>query len=361
MSTDSSLPIDGLYLSAASAVPAPAKKKRSKHKHGQNKSSSNSPLGDIDDEGDEDSNPTQTKAKGARPPAANEQYDPQAPWQSGVDWPIVAWIAMVHVGACLALFPYFFSWEAVIFTVVTTWISASWGICMGYHRLLTHGSFQTYRPIRWALALLGSLTGEGSALTWVSNHRLHHQFSDKDGDPHSPRHGNMWSHMLWFMPNQGRKWKDDLYQRFSPDLYRDPVMRALDKLFLPIHWVVGMGLFFGAYAIWGDWQMAWSFVVWGVFVRMLYTLHITWFVNSATHLWGYKNYETSDDSTNLWWVGLLAFGEGWHNNHHAYQRMAKHGHRWWEVDVTYWAILGMEKVGLAWNVVKTPPKHGKPA
>ena len=106
-----------------------------------------------------------------------------------------------------------------------------------------------------------------------------------------------------------------------------------------------------------DTYTAISFVVWGMFVRLVYVLHVTWFVNSATHMWGYRNYETSDNSRNLWWVAVLAFGEGWHNNHHANQRMARQGHKWWEVDVTYWAILALEKVGLAWNVVKEIPKR----
>jgi len=302
--------------------------------------------------------PSQKPSDPTIPPHATVDYDPHKPWQQGTDWFVVGWIGIVHLGALAA--PFVFTWQALVYTIVTIWITASWGICMGYHRLLTHNSFQTYRPVRWALALLGSLTGEGSALTWVANHRMHHQYSDKDGDPHSPRDGGLWSHMVWFMPNQGKIWKTTLYEHYIPDLYKDPVMRFLDKTFLLWHWVVGMATLLIAAAIW-DWYTAWSFVVWGVFVRMVYSMHITWFVNSATHKWGYRNYQTTDDSTNLWWVGLAAFGEGWHNNHHAYQRMAKHGHKWWEIDMTYWAILTMEKLGLAWNVVKDPPKHGKPA
>ncbi|MDX1962592.1 MAG: fatty acid desaturase [Pirellulales bacterium] len=298
------------------------------------------------------------KEKKPIPPQPTGIYDPQNPWKSGVDWFIVGWIALAHVGALAA--PFVFTWHALIYTAITIWFTASIGICLGYHRLLTHNSFKTYRPIRWFLALLGSLTGEGSAMNWVANHRMHHQHSDKDGDPHSPRHGGLWSHMLWFMPHQGAVWQKAMYEHYIPDMYRDPVMRFLDKTFLLWHFVVGFGTLFGAYAIYQDWYTAWSFVVWGVFVRMVYTMHITWFVNSATHTWGYRNYETTDDSTNLWWVGLAAFGEGWHNNHHAYQTMAKHGHKWWEVDVTYWAILAMEKCGLAWNVVKDRPNH-KPA
>jgi stearoyl-CoA desaturase (delta-9 desaturase) len=222
---------------------------------------------------------------------------------------------------------------------------------MGYHRLLTHGSFTTYRPVRWILALLGGLSGEGSALTWVANHRKHHVYSDQEGDPHSPRDGKWWSHMLWFMPNFGRKWHSDLTDKYAPDIKKDPVMRVIHYLFLPSHFILGAILMTTGALIWG-WYVGFSMLLWGLSVRMVYVLHVTWFVNSASHIWGYRNYETTDDSRNNWWVGLLAFGEGWHNNHHAHQRMASQGHRWWEIDVTYWVILLMEKVGLAWNVVK---------
>jgi stearoyl-CoA desaturase (delta-9 desaturase) len=278
--------------------------------------------------------------------------------QARYDWPVVVWIAVVHVGALAA--PFFFTWKAVGIAAFLCWLTGSIGVCMGYHRQLTHGSFNTFKPIRWLLALLGGLSGEGSALTWVANHRKHHRYSDKEGDPHSPRDGRWWSHMLWFMPDCGRKHHQALLAHYAPDLDKDPVMHFLHKMFLPSHVLLGAVLFAIGYFGW-DAYTGWSFVVWGMFVRLVYVLHVTWFVNSATHIWGYRNYETTDDSRNLWWVGILAFGEGWHNNHHAFQRMAKAGHKWWEIDVTYWAILAMEKVGLAWNVVKEPPKHGKPA
>ena len=129
-------------------------------------------------------------------------------------------------------------------------------------------------------------------------------------------------------------------------------MRFLHEFFLPSHVILGAVAVCRSAISAGTLYTAWSFVVWGMFVRLVYVLHVTWFVNSATHLWGYRNYETTDDSRNLWWVGLLAFGEGWHNNHHAYQRMARQGHKWWEIDVTYWSICLLEKVGLAWNVVQ---------
>jgi len=225
--------------------------------------------------------------------------------------------------------------------------------------LLTHGSFQTYRPVKWFFAFLGGLAGEGSAVIWVANHRKHHAHSDKEEDPHSPRDGAWWSHMLWFMPNFGRKWHDNMGLHYAPDLVKDPAIRFLDKTFLLWFFVLGAIMWTVGYVFW-DAHTAWSFVVWGMFVRMVWVYHITWAVNSATHMWGYRNYETSDDSKNLWWVGLLAWGEGWHNNHHAFQRMARHGHKWWEIDLTYYAICVLEKVGLAWNVVKKIPVLQKP-
>jgi stearoyl-CoA desaturase (delta-9 desaturase) len=273
----------------------------------------------------------------------------------GVNWPIVIWIALVHVLALIA--PFFFSWPALLTCIALAFATGSFGVCMGYHRLLTHRSFQTYRPIRWLLALLGGLSGEGSALVWVAQHRKHHAFSDHEGDPHSPKDGGWWSHMLWFMPNFGRRWHRDLLERYAPDMLKDRMMVVLHYLFLPSHFACAGVLFLMGYYGPESWGLGsawagWSMILWGLGVRMVYVLHITWFVNSATHLWGYRNYETSDNSRNLWWVGLLAFGEGWHNNHHAYQRVARQGHRWWEFDITYCAIWVMEKVGLAWDVVR---------
>ena len=285
-------------------------------------------------------------------------------WQRGLNWPIVIWIGLVHLFALFA--PFYFSWQGLVVCVVLILMTGMLGVCMGYHRLLTHNSFKTYRVVRWTLAFLGGLSGEGSALTWVAHHRKHHAFSDKDGDPHSPRDGKWWSHMLWFMPNFGQKFNNKLLEKYAPDICRDKMMIVIHHLFLPSHIALGVALYlfgyFGTAIGLGGWQNGLSILAWGMGIRMVYVLHITWFVNSATHLWGYRRYETSDDSRNNWWVGLLAFGEGWHNNHHAYQRVARQGHRWWEIDLTYYVIWTMEKVGLAWDVVRlkdiprgTPP------
>jgi fatty-acid desaturase len=302
--------------------------------------------------------PPRRKKQKTKNSAATLPNEADIRWSRGIDWPIAIWVAVIHVGALAA--PLFFTWKALGVFLFLCWLTGSMGVCMGYHRYLTHGSFCTYKPVRWLLGLMGGLSGEGSAITWVANHRKHHMFSDKEGDPHSPRDGKWWSHMLWFVPNFGHEHSDAVSNRYAPDLVKDPVMRLLHKLFLPSHLVLGGILYAIGYFGWDNYT-GWSFVVWGMFVRLVYVLHVTWFVNSASHIWGYRNYETTDDSRNLWWVGLLAFGEGWHNNHHAYQRVARQGHKWWEIDVTYWVICLMEKVGLAWNVVHEVPHHTKPA
>ncbi|QDU55167.1 acyl-CoA desaturase [Aeoliella mucimassa] len=285
-----------------------------------------------------------------RPPANSE-----ATWALGIDWPVAIWIGVIHMLVLAA--PFFFTWQALAVCIVLSYATGSLGVCMGYHRLLTHGSFKTYKPIRWLLALLGGLSGEGSALMWVGNHRKHHKYSDKDGDPHSPRDGAWWSHMFWFLPDWGKKLSDDLTKRYAGDLLKDPMMLFLHKMFLPSHFILSGLLFLLGYygqfiGMEGGMYSGLSMLFWGTGVRMFYVMHVTWFVNSVTHMWGYRNYETNDDSTNLWWVGLLAFGEGWHNNHHAHQRVAAQGHKWWEIDPTYWAILTLEKLGLAWDVIR---------
>ena len=287
-------------------------------------------------------------------PAANPAF---TSWLD-LDWPVVLWICGIHLAAVVA--PFFFTWSGLAICLTLYWVTGSLGVCLGYHRLLTHGSFSTTPGVRFFYALLGGISGEGSAITWVANHRKHHAFSDQEGDPHTPREGGLWSHMLWMFPRRDPVALAAHVKRWAPDLERDPAMRFLDRTFLLWHVLIGLTLLGLGTWLYGPYTGV-SWLLWGLAVRMVIVFHVTWLVNSATHIWGYRNYETSDDSRNLWWVGLLAFGEGWHNNHHAFQRMAKHGHRWWEVDVTYWAILAMEKLGIAWNVVHHPTGAGRRA
>jgi stearoyl-CoA desaturase (delta-9 desaturase) len=265
-----------------------------------------------------------------------------------INWPNALWLSAVHLG-CLAA-PFVFSWEGLALAIVLHWFTGGIGICLGFHRHLTHLSFNTYKPVRWLIAFIGGLAGEGSSIDWVANHRKHHAHSDQEGDPHSPHEGPWWSHMFWLMFWRGPQAHAEHIKHWAPDLAKDPVLRWIGYMFLPSHFALGFALMGAGYA-YGGWYMAMSFLVWGVFLRLAFVLHATWFVNSASHMWGYKNYETTDDSRNNWWVALITYGEGWHNNHHKYPRMAPHGHKWWEIDVTYTTIRLMQLCGLAWDVV----------
>lgn len=289
---------------------------------------------------------TSTLAGGAQSDAVDNNK-----WKDGLEWSAVLWIGFLHLGALLA--PFYFSWVGLTLFAFLSWVTGSLGICIGFHRLLTHSSFETYRPIRWFFALCGTLAGEGPPIMWVAAHRKHHRFSDQEHDPHSPRDGAWWSHMNWMFPRHGSQHWAQLYRQYAPDLMKDRSLRLLDRGFLWIHLGLGIIMFGAGLLIW-DLNTAISLVAWGMFARLVYMLHVTWAVNSASHMWGYRTYQTRDNSRNLWWVGILAWGEGWHNNHHAFPRVACHGHRWWEVDMSY-AIVGlMKRTGLAWNVVKRP-------
>jgi len=267
---------------------------------------------------------------------------------SGLDWAVVIWTVVIHLGVLAA--PFTFTWAGLAVWFALAWLTGSIGICLGFHRLFTHRSFSTSRPMRWLIAFIGGLAGEGSVVHWVANHRKHHALSDQPGDPHSPEDGAWWSHMIWLVPAMTPEQYASHNRRWAPDLAKDPVMNFLDKTFILWHLLMGAGLFAAGYAFGGA-ALGWSLLVWGMFVRLFVVLHATWLVNSASHMWGYRSYETTDDSRNNWWVALVTFGEGWHNNHHAFPTMARAGHRWWEIDTTFWVIKTLEKVGLVWDVV----------
>lgn len=267
---------------------------------------------------------------------------------NGLCWPIVGWLVLIHVGLLAA--PFTFTWQALVLTLGLHWLTGGIGICLGYHRLLTHGSFKTYAPVRWLLGAVGCLGGEGSPADWVANHRKHHAHSDEDGDPHSPNDGAWWSHIFWIAWTTPGPVRTQHIQRWARDILNDRVLASLVYGFLPLNFIFSVMLFGIGYWLGGT-AMATSFLVWGVFVRLAFVMHSTWLVNSASHMWGYRNYVTKDNSRNLWWVALLTYGEGWHNNHHAYPSMAMHGHRWWEIDTTFLVIRLMRRLGLAWHVV----------
>ena len=267
---------------------------------------------------------------------------------NNINWGAAVWLGLIHVGVLAA--PWTFTWSGLVMVLFLHWVCGGVGICLGYHRMLTHCSFSTHRWVRRFIATIGCWAGEGPPLMWVANHRLHHARSDQEGDPHSPRDGSWWSHAFWLAYKVGGSNSNDFYRKWTPDLSRDKYLRFLNFAFVPINVILSLAIMGIGYAI-GDWKLAMSWLVWGVAVRMVLVLHSTWLVNSASHMWGYRNYETRDDSRNNWWVALLTYGEGWHNNHHAHPRMANHGHKWWEIDITFTTIRLMRLFGLAWDVV----------
>ena len=270
-----------------------------------------------------------------------------------IDWVVTAFLVSVHVG-CIAA-PFFFSWTGLIVCVVLHWLTASIGICLGYHRYLSHRSFKLAKPVEAVVLTCGALSGEGSPLRWAATHRLHHQKSDQIGDPHSPLDGPWWSHLFWLFPQRPEDHGEKLYERYVPELLSNSTCQFLERNFGKTLTVAGFGLL-GAGWLAGGFFMGMSLLLWGMCVRMTVAYHSTWFVNSATHIWGYRNYETRDHSRNLWWVALLSYGEGWHNNHHAHPSVAPAGHRWWEIDMTWWSIRLLRACGLAWDVKDRIPK-----
>jgi len=266
-----------------------------------------------------------------------------------INWPALIWIGGLHLGALLAFVPAFFSWSGLAVCLFLHWLTGGIGICMVYHRLLTHRSFAV-RPkwLEYILTAIGCCASEGGAIHWVADHRRHHAHSDDELDVHSPKHGFCWAHMFWWAsPDFAAEHTDAYHARWAPDLMKDPVHRWLDRY----HYAFMILLAAGLFAVGGV-----SWLVWGVCVRTILVLHTTWLVNSATHIWGYRSHETRDHSTNLWWVALLTYGEGWHNNHHAFQTSARHGLRWWEIDMTYWAIRALTLVGIAHSVKLPKPR-----
>jgi stearoyl-CoA desaturase (Delta-9 desaturase) len=244
---------------------------------------------------------------------------------------------------------------AVMYLVTAT------SVTVGFHRLLTHRAFQTFPWVEHAFAALGSLSVEGSVMDWVADHRRHHANTDREGDPHSPHigHGHglagFWhAHIGWLMETQGQAdWK-----KYAADLYDDPKMRRIGKLFplialasLLIPTIAGFVL--DGFTLGG----ALRGLIWGGFVRIFLVHHATWSVNSICHIFGRRRFDIEDKSTNVWWLALFSLGENWHHNHHAFPRSAFHGLRWYELDLSGIVILAMSKVGLAWNVIRIPPER----
>ena len=250
--------------------------------------------------------------------------------------------------------------DIVVFAIL--YLVTGLGVTVGFHRLFTHRSFATKPWVRGVFAAAGSMAIEGPVISWVADHRKHHAFADQPGDPHSPHvdHGVGWrgalrglahAHMGWLFIHTQRGAR----KRYAPDLVADPVVSWVDRTF--VVWVLsGLGAAFGlGWLIGGTLTAALTGLLWGGAVRILVLHHVTFSINSLCHFFGRKRFDTGDESRNLAWLSFLSLGEAWHNNHHAFPTSAAHGLRWWELDLSSAVIRGLERVGLAWDVVRIDP------
>lgn len=283
----------------------------------------------------------------------------------------VAWLnagalAFYHAVALLAFHPWFFSWSGVVLAVLGLYVFGTLGINICYHRLLTHRGFVCPKWLEHTFAILGVCCLQDTPARWVAVHRRHHEHSDEPSDPHSPLVSFFWGHIGWVMIENRELSRLGIFERYAKDILRDPFYVRLERNHAWLWVVVGswaaffLAGFVAGLALGGTFleaeQLGASLLVWGVFVRTVLVWHITWSVNSVTHVWGYRNYATDEDSRNNIFVGLISNGEGWHNNHHADPRSARHGHRWWELDVTWLTIQLLALLGLA-RKVATPTIH----
>ena len=244
------------------------------------------------------------------------------------------WQRAVHVPDLILL--------AVMYSLI------AFGVTVGYHRMLTHRSFRAQPVVKLLLLILGSMAFEGPALDWAATHTKHHARADREGDPHSPAEGFFHAHLGWIFRNG-----DADPKVYSRHLLDDGIVMFVSKTFL-VWAVLALAIPFGIGWLVGGWTLAWSGLLWGGLVRMFLTHHVTWSVNSVCHTFGRRAFETTDRSRNEWIVGLLAFGEGWHNNHHAFPRSAFHGLHWWQLDVSGYLIRVLERLGLARDVYRIP-------
>jgi stearoyl-CoA desaturase (delta-9 desaturase) len=238
------------------------------------------------------------------------------------------------------------------------YVTTGLGVTVGFHRLLTHRSFSTFCWVRALFAVLGSMSVQGPVIHWVADHRKHHAFTEEDGDPHSPHltgglRGLWHAHVGWLFSLAGRAEP----QRYARDLVADPLMRAISRLF-PGWVALGLAIPFGlGYAVTGTLRGALTGLLWGGLVRIALLHHVTFAINSVCHFFGRRRFVTADESRNVFWLALPSFGEAWHHNHHAFPTSAFHGLRRWEVDIGGWVVRLLERLGLAWDVVRPSPER----
>ncbi len=250
-------------------------------------------------------------------------------------WETIIFMVVVHLLGLVALLPQFWSWGSVTVFLILYWVTACLGVTIGYHRLLSHRSFKVPKWLERFFATCGALSAEYGPINWVGIHRQHHKYSDTEKDPHNIHQGFWHSHLTWmFSVSEAEK---RAYE-FAKDLQRDSYYLWLDNWFLVLQ--VSLGLLL--YILGG-----WSYVLWGIFLRLAVVYQVTWLVNSLAHTSGDRAYDTPDNSHNNKLVAMLTFGEGWHNNHHMFPKSARHGLLPGQVDITWYHILVMQRLGLA--------------
>ena len=263
------------------------------------------------------------------------------PKRNYANWLSLNWISAIvfglfHVGAIAALF--MFSWRNLGVALFLYWMATGLGISLGYHRLHTHRSYKVPLGLEYFFAVCGALTLEGGPIFWVATHRIHHQNSDQPGDPHSPNDGGFWAHVGWILFGEVNHNNTKANSKYAPDLAKHRFYIWLNNY----HWIPLVILGVLLLAIGGL-----PLMLWGVCLRVVVGLHATWLVNSATHMWGRRRFATRDDSRNNWWVALITFGEGWHNNHHAHPTSARHGLAWYEFDPSWISLKVLKFFGIA--------------
>jgi stearoyl-CoA desaturase (Delta-9 desaturase) len=272
----------------------------------------------------------------------------------------------ILISVCIVLF-----WDEVVgisdlAVLFAMYLVTGYGVTVGFHRMLTHRSFRTSKPVEYLFAAAGSMAVQGPVINWVADHRKHHAHTDEEGDPHSPHVGRgaglggalrglLHAHVGWLVSDHGKAER----QRYARDLVEDPGMRLINRWFLGL---VGLGLalpFAAGYLITGRLSGALTALLWGGLVRIFLLHHVTWSINSICHFFGRRRFAVEDHSTNVWWLALPSFGEAWHHNHHTFPRSARHGLSRLEsaLDPSAWLIGGMERLGLVWDVVRIAPER----